>query len=96
MNEQNDEAQSYALMVLAGLVALVIAGVLAPANTPRAAIERLNAEFAKAVDAPRAKESFLINAAEALKQAPEVMQSRLEADVKTWAEVVRVTGVKLN
>jgi hypothetical protein len=24
------------------------------------------------------------------------MQSRLEADVKTWAEVVRVTGVKLN
>ena len=29
MNEQNDEAQSYALMVLAGLVALVIGGVLA-------------------------------------------------------------------
>lgn len=33
MNEQNDEAQSYALMVLAGLVALVIAGVLAFAIT---------------------------------------------------------------
>ena len=29
MNEQIDEAQSYALMVLAGLVALVIGGVLA-------------------------------------------------------------------
>ena len=29
MNEQNDEAQSYALMVLAGLLALVIGGVLA-------------------------------------------------------------------
>ena len=29
MNEQNDEAQSYALMVLAGLVALVVGGVLA-------------------------------------------------------------------
>lgn len=38
MNEQNDEAQSYALMVLAGLVALVIAGVLALAifSTQRA------------------------------------------------------------
>jgi tripartite-type tricarboxylate transporter receptor subunit TctC len=59
-------------------------------------IDRLNAEIAKAVDAPKAKESFLVNAAEALKQTPEVMQSRLEADAKTWAEVVRVTGVKLN
>ena len=38
MNEQNDEAQSYALMVLAGLVALVIGGVLALAisSTQRA------------------------------------------------------------
>jgi outer membrane protein OmpA-like peptidoglycan-associated protein len=29
MNDQNDEAQNFALMVLAGVVALVIAGVLA-------------------------------------------------------------------
>jgi outer membrane protein OmpA-like peptidoglycan-associated protein len=29
MNDQNDDSQSYALMVLAGVVALVIAGVLA-------------------------------------------------------------------
>jgi tripartite-type tricarboxylate transporter receptor subunit TctC len=79
-----------------GVDAAVIAGVLAPANTPRAVIERLNAEFARAVDAPKAKESFLVNAAEALKQSPEVMQRALERDVQTWAEVVRVTGVKLN
>lgn len=79
-----------------GVDAAVIAGVLAPANTPRAAIERLNAEFAKAVDAPKAKEVFLANAAEALKQTPEAMQQALERDTKTWAEVVRVTGVKLN
>ena len=38
MSEQNDEAQRYALMVLAGLVALVIGGVLALAisSTQRA------------------------------------------------------------
>ena len=38
MNEQNDEAQSYALMVLAGLLALMIGGVLALAvfSTQRA------------------------------------------------------------
>ncbi len=79
-----------------GVDAAVIAGVLAPANVPRAIIDRLNAEFAKAVDAPKAKEIFLINAAEAMKQTPEVMQKALEQDAKTWAEVVKVTGVKLN
>ena len=78
-----------------GVDAAVIAGVLAPANVPRAIIERLNAEFAKAVDAPKAKEIFLINAAEAMKQSPDVMQRAMEQDVKSWAEVVKVTGVKL-
>ena len=78
-----------------GVDAAVIAGVLAPANTPRAIIERLNAEFAKAVDAPKAKEIFLANAAEAMKQSPDVMQRVMEQDTKTWAEVVKVTGVKL-
>ena len=78
-----------------GVDAAVIAGVLAPAGVPRAIIERLNAEFAKAVDAPKAKEIFLTNAAEAMKQTPEVMQRVMEQDTKTWAEVVKVTGVKL-
>lgn len=79
-----------------GVDAAVIAAVLAPANTPRAIIDRLNAEFAKAVDAPKAKEIFLTNAAEAMKQSPDVMQRVMEQDAKTWAEVVKVTGVRLN
>jgi tripartite-type tricarboxylate transporter receptor subunit TctC len=78
-----------------GVDAAIIAGVLAPANVPRAIIDRLNAEFAKAVDAPKAREIFLTNAAEAMKQSPEVMQRVMEQDAKTWAEVVKVTGVKL-
>jgi len=78
-----------------GVDAAVIAGVLAPAGTPRAVIDRLNVEFAKAVESPRARESFTINAAEAMKATPEAMQRTLEEDVKTWAEVVKATGVKL-
>jgi tripartite-type tricarboxylate transporter receptor subunit TctC len=78
-----------------GVEAAVIAGVLAPAGTPRAAIDRLNAEFARAVDSPRAREIFAVNAAEAMKVSPEAMQRALEQDAKTWAEVVKATGVKL-
>ena len=78
-----------------GVDAAVIAGVLAPQGTPRAVIDRLNAEFARAVDSPRAKESFAVNAAEAMKRSPDEMQRAMEQDVVTWAEVVRATGVKL-
>ncbi len=78
-----------------GVEAAVIAGVLAPVGTPRNVIERLNAEFAKAVDSPKAKEIFAVNAAEAMKASPEAMQKALEQDVKVWAEVVKATGVKL-
>lgn len=80
---------------LKGVEGAVIAGVLAPAGTPRAVVERLNAEFARASSAPRVKEIYEVNAAEALNLTPAELQAALERDVKTWAEVVHATGVKL-
>jgi len=77
-----------------GVDAAVVAGVLAPNGTPRGVIDRLNAEFAKAVDSPKARETFAVNAAEAMKSAPDALQRALEHDVRTWAEVVKATGVK--
>jgi tripartite-type tricarboxylate transporter receptor subunit TctC len=77
-----------------GVEAAVVAGVLAPQGTPRAVIDRLNAEFAKAVDTPKAKEVFAVNAAEALKTPADALQRSLERDVTAWAEVVKATGVK--
>ena len=77
-----------------GVDAAVIAGIFAPANTPRNLIERLNAEIAKAVEAPKSREIFAANAAEAMKLSPEAMQQMLEQDIKTWADVVKATGVK--
>jgi tripartite-type tricarboxylate transporter receptor subunit TctC len=77
-----------------GVDAAVIAAVFAPAATPRNLIERLNAEFAKAVDNPKSREIFAANAAEAMKLTPEAMQQMLDRDIKTWAEVVKATGVK--
>ncbi len=77
-----------------GVDAAVIAAVFAPAATPRNIVERLNAEFAKAVEAPKAREIFTANAAEAMKLSPEAMQQMLEQDMKTWADVVKATGVK--
>lgn len=79
-----------------GVDAAVLAGVLAPAGTPRDVIERLNAEFARAADSPRVKEIFATNAAEAMNVSPAALGQSLEADVKAWAEVVKATGVTAN
>ena len=79
-----------------GVEGAVFCGVLAPAGTPQNVIERLNAEFAKASDTPQAREIFEANAAEAIKLSPAALTQQLERDVKTWAEVVKATGVRVD
>jgi tripartite-type tricarboxylate transporter receptor subunit TctC len=77
-----------------GVEGAVIAGVLAPAGTPRGVIDRLNAEFAKASAAPRVRELYETNAAETLTSTPAELQAALERDTKVWADVVKAAGVK--
>jgi len=79
-----------------GVEGAVIAGVLAPAGTPRSVIDRLNAEFIRVSDVPRVKEIFAVNAAEALRMSPDELQKALERDVSGWAEVVKATGVRID
>jgi tripartite-type tricarboxylate transporter receptor subunit TctC len=79
-----------------GVDGAVISGVLAPAGTPRAVVDRLNGEFVKASEAPKVKEIYATNAAEAMKLTPAQLQGAMERDAKAWAEVVKATGVQLN
>jgi tripartite-type tricarboxylate transporter receptor subunit TctC len=79
-----------------GVEGAVIAGVLAPAGTPPAVIDRLNAEFAKASKAKRVQEVFAANAAETMHMSPAELRKALERDEKEWAAVVKATGVKVN
>lgn len=79
-----------------GVEGAVISGVLAPAGTPQNVIARLNAEFAKASDSPKAKEVYAANVAETIKMTPAELQRSIERDAAEWAEVVKATGAKLN
>ncbi|HXV10376.1 MAG TPA: tripartite tricarboxylate transporter substrate-binding protein [Burkholderiales bacterium] len=81
---------------LKGVEGAVIAGVLAPAGTPPAVIDRLNAEFARASKAKRVQEIFAANAAETMHMSPAELQKALERDEKEWTAVVKATGVKVN
>jgi tripartite-type tricarboxylate transporter receptor subunit TctC len=79
-----------------GVEGAVIAGVLAPAGTPPAVIDRLNAEFANASKAKRVQDVFAANAAETMHMSPAELRKALERDAKEWAAVVKATGVKVN
>ncbi len=78
---------------LKGVEGAVISGVLAPAGTPQAVIDRLNTEFARASDSPNAKEVYASNVAETLRMSPAQLAQFMERETKEWAEVVKATGV---
>ena len=67
-----------------------------PAGTPRGVIDRLNAEFARAVGQPESEGDLRRSMPpRRMKSAPDALQRALEQDVSAWAEVVKATGVKL-
>ena len=93
MNEQNDEAQSFALMVLAGLLVLVVGGVLALAiwSTQRATPPAQAATSANAMDKPDA------SAPEArvyFEPASDALSNEAQAVLAQAAEAARADGSK--
>jgi tripartite-type tricarboxylate transporter receptor subunit TctC len=71
-------------------------GVLAPAKTPPAILERLNAEVNKALAAPEVRESLAGEGGEVLGGTPQQFADFLRAEQAKWSKVVREAGVKLD
>jgi tripartite-type tricarboxylate transporter receptor subunit TctC len=64
-------------------------GLLAPAATPPAAIERLNREVVAAVSTTEMKERLLTAGIDARPSTPAEFQERIARDMARWAEVVK-------
>ncbi|MGQ0652470.1 MAG: Bug family tripartite tricarboxylate transporter substrate binding protein [Betaproteobacteria bacterium] len=71
-------------------------GLLAPAGTPRAAIERLNREVAKVLAAADVRERLQAQGAEPMPGAPDAFAGFMRAEMQKWAPVVKQAGVKLD
>jgi tripartite-type tricarboxylate transporter receptor subunit TctC len=69
-------------------------GIMAPAGTPRAIVERLNAEINKAIDRADVKEAWAKQGAIPLKMTPAQFDTYLRADIEKWAQVVKVSGAQ--
>ena len=69
-------------------------GVFAPAGTPREALERLHAEFARALAAPEVREKMLALGAEPVGNRPEEFAAFIRAEAEKYARVIKASGAK--
>jgi tripartite-type tricarboxylate transporter receptor subunit TctC len=69
-------------------------GILAPAGTPRAIVQRLNQAIANATRAPDVKEKFAALSMELVNSTPEEFAKVIREESATWAKVVKAAGIK--
>ena len=69
-------------------------GVIAPAGTPPAVIQRLHGDIVKTLKEPEVRKLFLNNGATPVGSTPEAFAAFLKADIEKWAKVVKAAGVK--
>jgi tripartite-type tricarboxylate transporter receptor subunit TctC len=71
-------------------------GILAPANTPRDVVVRLNAEIVKIVNAPDFKKKMEDIGAEPIGNTPEQMAKQIKDDTERFAKLVKDAGVSID
>ncbi|HKN10849.1 MAG TPA: tripartite tricarboxylate transporter substrate binding protein [Pseudomonadota bacterium] len=70
-------------------------GLLAPARTPRAIVERLSQEVKTAVDDRKFGERMKAQGLEIVGGTPEAMRSTMQADTEKWAKLIKATGIEI-
>ncbi len=83
----------------AGLPGLIVStwnGVLAPAQTPRNIVARLNAEITKIAHTPEMVERYAAQAAEVYTTTPEQFAAIVRSDFAKWSKVAKDIGLRSN
>jgi tripartite-type tricarboxylate transporter receptor subunit TctC len=68
--------------------------LFAPAGTPQAIVDRLNAEVDQAMSTSAVKERMAAQGFERLKMTPEEFAVFLRADLDKWGKVVKAAGIR--
>ena len=77
-----------------GYEATIWLGVMAPANTPKAIVDKLNAEINKAIQKPEVKAAWDKQGAVAMPMTPAEFDAYLRKDIDKWGKVVRDANLK--
>jgi tripartite-type tricarboxylate transporter receptor subunit TctC len=81
---------------LPGFETTVWFGLLAPANTPRDIVERLNKEVGRALNDADVKKQFATQGIDAMGGTPEQFAAYIRDETAKWARVVQASGAKLD
>jgi tripartite-type tricarboxylate transporter receptor subunit TctC len=73
-----------------------IDGILAPAKTPAAIINRLNQEMVRFLNSSEAKERFLPSGVEASGSSPEQLAARIKSETAILGKVIKDAGIRVD
>jgi len=79
---------------VAGYEATIWLGLMAPAGTPRAIVERLNAEIGKIIAAPDLRAEWQRQGAQPMIMSTAEFDAYLRADIVKWGNIVRSANIK--
>jgi tripartite-type tricarboxylate transporter receptor subunit TctC len=77
-----------------GYEAVIWLGLMAPAGTPRAIVDRLNAEVTKVVAGADLKEAWNRQGAVAMTMSPDDFARFMREDIEKWSRIVKLSGAQ--
>jgi tripartite-type tricarboxylate transporter receptor subunit TctC len=69
-------------------------GLMAPVGTPKAVVDKLNAEINKVINSPEVKAAWEKQGAVPMNMTPAQFDELLRKDIEKWAGVVKSAGIK--
>jgi tripartite-type tricarboxylate transporter receptor subunit TctC len=69
-------------------------GIVVPAGTPKAIVDRLNREIVKVMAMPDVQERFRREGLDIMTDTPEQAAARIRSETKLWAKVIKDAGIK--
>jgi len=80
---------------LAGYEATIWLGLMAPAGTPAAVLDKLNSEINNVLKRPETRQAWAKQGAEPLVMTPAEFDRYLRGDIEKWAKVIHTAGIKV-
>ena len=77
-----------------GYEATIWLGLIAPAKTPPAIVERLNSEITKIVQRPETQAEWAKQGATSMVMTPAAFGKFLDDDIVKWARIVKISGAR--
>ena len=71
-------------------------GLIAPAGTPPAILDKIRREVAEAITSPELREKFAAQIMEPVGNSPAEFKAQIDTDLARWTPVIKQQGIKVN